>query len=126
MATPGGFLRGDSPSPARAGSMGPGSSGPRVPLGEREQVWPRLWWKREATNDLMGEAVAEGGPALPVLTRNGHACLGPLLCLCPSHHPLLPSTPTPTVSLMKEDLGRPRGGRRKMEALEPSLNCSRS
>lgn len=31
-----------------------------------------------------------------------------------------------TVSLMKQGLGRPRGGSKKMEALEPSLNCSRS
>ena len=39
----------------------------------------------------MGEAVAAGGPALPVPARSGHACLGPLLCLCPPHHHLLPT-----------------------------------
>ena len=126
VATPGGFLRGDSPSPAPYGQHGTwvlrsGSAPRRMRAGV---AWGLV---EERGNDLMGGAAASSRRraclACPHQERPRLPRPSPL---CPSHHPLLPSGPTPTLSLMKEGLGRPRGGRRKMEALELSLNCSRS
>ena len=54
----------------------------------------------------MWEVVAAGGPTLPVPARNGHACLGPLLCLCPPHHPLLPTHCLPDEGGSGKTLGR--------------------
>ena len=83
MATPGSFLRGDSPSPAPYRQHGTwvlrsGSAPQRTRAGV---AWGLV---EERGNDLMGGAVAAGGPALPVPARNSHTCLGPLLCALPT------------------------------------------
>lgn len=77
-------------------------------MGEAKTRWGKRWPQEGLP------CLSLPGAAMPALALS-------FVCALPTtvSYPL-------TVSLMKQGLGRPRGGSKKMEALEPSLNCSRS
>lgn len=120
VATPGGFLRGDSPSPAHVGSTGPGSSGLRVPRRVMSRCGLGFGGRERQRPDVGSSGRRRAYLACPCQERPRLPWPSSLSLPSP------PPSPTHSLSLMKEGLGRPWGGRKKMQALELSLNCSRS